>query len=152
MSHIWRVAGRLAFWLGWPGLWLYLYRSQRTRVLITHDDQLLLVQGWLSAGTWEMPGGGRHRHESALAAAQREIREETGLSITPEQFTEIGSFQARGHGFRYQYTLLRVALVEQAQTVSQRGEIVAVQWFSRDELADIKLSPQLKTALVHWPR
>ena len=150
MTRAWGILGRLAFWLGWPGLWLYLYHSRRTRVLITHDDRLLLVKGWLGAGTWELPGGGRHRRESALAAAEREVREETGLSIAPDQITEIGSFQAHGYGFRYQYTLLRVELNETTRTVRQRGEIVAIQWFSRTELADIKLSTQLQAALVHW--
>ena len=150
MNRAWRALGRLAFWLGWPGLLLYLYRSRRTRVLITHDKRLLLVQGWLGTGTWELPGGGRHRHESVLGAAQREVHEETGLSLALDQFTEIGTFQAHDYRFRYQYTLLRVELAEAALIVRQRGEIVAVQWFSCDELADIKLSTQLQAALVHW--
>ena len=150
MNRAWRALGRLAFWLGWPGLWLYLYHTRRTRVLITHDNRLLLVQGWLGAGSWELPGGGRHRHESVLVTAQREIREETSLSIASDQFAEIGSFQSHDYGFRYQYTLLQVELTEAAQTVRQRGEIAAVQWFSRNELADIKLSAQLQAALVYW--
>ena len=38
-----------------------------------------------AAGWWEMPGGGVRAGETSVEAVLREIREETGLSLSPEE-------------------------------------------------------------------
>lgn len=44
---------------------------------------------------WDIPKGLRDAGESTLEAAQRELREETGLQFGPEAFEDIGCFTYR---------------------------------------------------------
>lgn len=56
-------------------------RSARV-LLLDASDRLLLVQ---SGGAWLVPGGGVEDGEGLAEAAARELREETGLTVTPAE-------------------------------------------------------------------
>lgn len=47
----------------------------------------LLVQDW--AGDWALPGGGVKPGESASCGAEREVFEETGISVTATQLATV---------------------------------------------------------------
>src|SRR4051812_17481145 len=98
-SRFFRLLGTIAFWLSWPALWIYLRGSQRTRVLIVCDEEILLVRGWLSTGQWSLPGGGLHKNEDPVAGAQREVAEEVGISLTASQCIPLDHNVAHEHGF-----------------------------------------------------
>ncbi len=51
------------------------------RVIINHHGRVVLVRHWYAPGVWTLPGGGIERGESAEAAAIREVKEETGLTV-----------------------------------------------------------------------
>ena len=55
--------------------------------LVWEDDAALLVQGWL--GDWALPGGSVKPGESASCAAEREVFEETGISVTAVQLATV---------------------------------------------------------------
>lgn len=59
-------------------------RPWRVRVVCMTDDGLVLLLRWRDPfdgrAVWEPPGGGIDAGETALDAAQREMREETGLA------------------------------------------------------------------------
>jgi 8-oxo-dGTP pyrophosphatase MutT (NUDIX family) len=57
----------------------FAHRSARVLVLDA-SDQLLLVQ---SGDAWLVPGGGVEEGKTLAEAAARELREETGLAVTP---------------------------------------------------------------------
>ena len=102
MQKLWQGIGIAVFWLAWPGLFVYLRWSERTRVLVVAGgEQVLLVKGFLSDGRWSLPGGGLHRHEDKLAGALRELREETGLVLKPEQLTPLASTIFRDRGLQF---------------------------------------------------
>ena len=63
-------------------------QTQRVRVLCVATDGRVLLMHWRDpesgALLWEPPGGGVHDGESTRAAGERELREETGLSLELE--------------------------------------------------------------------
>ena len=51
MKKIWMVLGRISFWITWPGIWFIVrITPPRTRVILIHDNKLLITQDWLGAG------------------------------------------------------------------------------------------------------
>jgi 8-oxo-dGTP diphosphatase len=75
--------------------------GNRTRVrvcaLCFREDDLLLVwhRGLSKLGSFiAPPGGGVHFGESAEEAVQREVREETGLEVVPDQFLFVHEYVA----------------------------------------------------------
>lgn len=81
------------------------HRRRRTaRVLLVDDrDRVLLLAdtdpGLPGSGWWMTPGGGIDPGESDLLAAVRELQEETGLVVTPDQL--VGPLMVRRvlHGY-----------------------------------------------------
>ena len=73
-------------------------RDGEDRILLFHTRELSAPElgAW-----WELPGGGIDPGETYVDAAVRELREETGIALTPEQvglptWRRIGVFRHRG--------------------------------------------------------
>lgn len=89
-----RLAWRLA---DAPVRWLWRRFSSVTlgaRAIIPNDDaQILLVQRAIDQ-RWYLPGGGVHRGETLLDGAAREVHEETGLIVSPEDTAIFGIYSS----------------------------------------------------------
>lgn len=73
-------------------------KTPRVRVVVWNEnDELLLVQTWLSGDTWGFPGGGVNRGESFEHAARRELREETDISTQEGELQQLVVLYSRGH-------------------------------------------------------
>jgi len=151
MKNKWQKVGLLSFWLGWPLLFIYLYNKDRTRIIIEHDGQILVVRGWLGDGKWALPGGGLHRHESPLVSAVRELREETTIVIKPKELHYIDTIKLRNHGFRVTLHCYYVQLTTRPTTQPQRGEILAIDWLSQQQLKDEQISSdETRAVMALW--
>lgn len=84
-----QVVGSIVYWLMWPFFYFYLKSSHRTRVILVSEDKLLVVTNLIGNGQWGLPGGGLHKHELPAAGAVRELEEETGVSLNPNNLTLI---------------------------------------------------------------
>ncbi|HMN27772.1 MAG TPA: NUDIX domain-containing protein, partial [Caldilineaceae bacterium] len=58
-----------------------VYDSIRTRVIVLHRAQMLLLPPLQDGDGWQVPGGGLEQNESLSECAVREVFEETGLRI-----------------------------------------------------------------------
>lgn len=150
MNRAWKLAGRLAFWLGWPLLWLYLHNSRRTRVIAVHQGKIVVVKSWLGDGQWMLPGGGRHPGEPANKAASRELREETGLDVSAASLRPLGNFASLQCGFRYTYELFAVDLASEPRLRPDNSEIIEAQLLAPARLGGGSPRSDLSQALERW--
>ncbi|MEU8382959.1 NUDIX domain-containing protein [Streptosporangium sp. NPDC048865] len=124
-------------------------RASARILLVDADDRLLLFRyrapaHWPAEHYWITPGGGVDDGETLVAAAVRELREETGLEVTEER---MGSVVARSSGLVW-FGDVRVAAVDSffflrvdghavdasGQEEWERSVISAHRWWSRHDL------------------
>lgn len=144
------IGGRVGFWIGWPALYLYMLSSERTRVIISCGENVLVVKGWLSDGRWNLPGGGMHKGEQPMQALLREVYEETKLRLTGDKVTFIRLCH-RTRGFHYDFHLFRTELIDMPVPLCEPYEIADAQWLPWRQLLDgNKLTPDTREALMVW--
>ncbi len=134
MKKLWRFIGVISYWLTLPLLFLYLRRDERTRVLLVHDDKILVVKGWLSSGKWGLPGGGVKRGEKAAEAAVRELKEETSIDLPQHALKEIGKFNHRQNGLMFEYVLFIGRPDKELHARPVQPEIVEAKWVDISKL------------------
>ena len=92
MNLLYRMGYRVAYRL--LQAWWLVRRPQAhgAAVAVWQGERLLVVRTSYRPRL-DLPGGGIERAETALAAAVRELREETGLRAVTDELTEAGSYQ-----------------------------------------------------------
>lgn len=144
--------GRIIYIPAWPALYIYLrFGGERTRVIVTGDDKILLVKDWLGDGSWSLPGGGLHKGEAVNIGAARELMEETGLQVDPKELKLLGRLTLRGRGFRItsSYFLLRLSAIRPVKP--QGHEIIEVRWLRlNDVLQQHRLSSNTRQLIEEW--
>lgn len=118
--------------------WGLLRRAVTLGVRILVEDpagRILLVRHTYVAG-WHFPGGGVDPGESILAAALREVREETGV-VLPARPTLFGIYRNTAGTGRDHVALFRASLTDGAiRQLRGDAEIAELGWFSRDALPE----------------
>lgn len=100
-------------------VWIY---DGRGKLLLTKRDEVKTF-----GGTWENTGGAVRAGESSLQAIVREVREETGIYATEEEFELLGTNTHRHMHFDH-YCLHSQAPIE--EIVLQPGETVEAKWMT----------------------
>jgi O-acetyl-ADP-ribose deacetylase len=110
----------------------------RSTVIIQRNNSILLVKE--KSGDWLLPGGKIEGNETAIAAACREIYEETGVSIKKiESLFEHQSFTTQHSVF--------LATLSESDNPTIVSEIIDIQWVKPEMLASIKTSPATKAII-----
>ena len=94
--------------------------------------RVLLVKqtGGPFAGAWLLPGGRADDDESAVHALVREVREETGLTLTEAVY--VAGYRTSGDG--YDLTVLLYRGPAEGTLVPERGS--DARWFAPDAIPD----------------
>jgi 8-oxo-dGTP diphosphatase len=116
--------------------------------VITDDDGRTLLIRRRDTLHWEPPGGVLELNESIEAGLQREVREETGLTVEPVALT--GVYKNMAHGI--------VALVFRCKVVGGQlrlnDEVSGFQWATPEEvkaMADEAFAVRVLDALTGQP-
>ena len=108
--------------------------SKATACALCVDDagRVLLARrgGEPFKGYWDLPGGFAEEGEHPLDALRRELREETGLEVEPQEFLGIWMDRYDSAHTLNLYWTARV-LSGEAEAVD---DVVELAWFPRDEL------------------
>jgi len=120
--------------------------------VVHHEERFLLVKRKKepNANTWGFPGGHVELGETALAAAVRELAEETGVIGTAERYlTNVDAITYGGDGLvRFHYLLAVVVCTYQSGTPVAADDVSDAGWFTPLEAAKLQQSPNLQTIIT----
>lgn len=124
--------------------------------IITCDGKILLEKR-RDCDIWGLVGGGVKKTESPLQAIAREIKEELGLRIPPEQFKKLAVYGEPGRIAAYQDgSIWRMVVVVFALELEEEPEMIisaeskALRFFSKEELKDIEIVVTHSDIVEDW--
>ncbi|MGJ8622867.1 MAG: NUDIX hydrolase [Yoonia sp.] len=119
--------------------------------VVPHAGRLLLVKrrNAPNAGTWGFPGGHVELGETALAAAARELVEETGVVASPQAYiTNVDVIDHDADGvLRFHYLLAVVRCIYQSGEPVAADDVSDAGWFTPDEVRSLHQSPNVQTII-----
>lgn len=139
MNLIRHLIGVGIYVVGYPYWMLYLNGSTRSRVVVTYQGKVLLVQHILGTFSWGLPGGGLDRGESAEQAGSRELAEELEIEIEPDQFKQVGVFPVRMGFARFTMICVHQDLKHKPSIKPKAWEIAKVGYFDKRELQSLSM-------------
>lgn len=129
-------------------LWLGLNTLGARAIVLNGEGQVLLVKHTYQRDSyWYLPGGGVKKEESAKAAVIRELKEETGLVVAPDEPLLFGIYHHTYLGVN-DYPVIYI-VKNYSSTSAQSPEIEQMGWFDYDKLPEM-VSPGTKRRLMEY--
>lgn len=120
--------------------------------VVCREGQVLLIKRGSApfAGQWAVPGGRVELGESLAAAAEREVREETGISIRAgEPVYTFEHIERAGDGaVRFHYVVVDLEGQYLAGEPAAGDDAAEAAWLSFEAMADLPLNPVTRRLLT----
>jgi 8-oxo-dGTP pyrophosphatase MutT (NUDIX family) len=118
-----------------------------------NPGRLLLVRR-IDSGNWELPGGRVELGESAARAAEREVAEEAGVTVTVTHL--VGVYADPGHIMAYpdtgevpqQFAVCFHATPIDGQPRPDWNEIRAAAWIDPDQIGELAVHPSMRERIA----
>ena len=122
--------------------------------IVTDDQGRILLQRRSDNARWALPGGVMDIGESIGQAIVREVREETGIEVAPEDI--VGVYSDPGHVFTYddgevrqQFSVCFVCRIIGGELqVSKESSEVA--FFSPEEIEGLDMHESIRLRIQHY--
>ncbi len=115
------------FTLDFPGPAVGIVAVHKGRVLLLRQYRFIVGEY-----VWAIPSGGVHPNETAIAAAARELEEESGYRAT--RLRPLQSFYASYGCSNQVFQIFLAEGLARSGNAFDRNEVMKVRWFSRREL------------------
>lgn len=146
MNLLWRIAFRVAYRFLLIYWFLFRPRCDGAHVAVWCDDRILLVRDSYRR-CYTLPSGTLKRGEDAAVAAARELEEEVGLEVRPDELERVFE-TVQQHEFKSDHSVVYEVEypAEPATRVDQR-EIVWAGFVEASSAAGRPLSPIVREYL-----
>lgn len=119
--------------------------------IVIKDSEILLVKRTKDPGKghWAIPGGSVELGETLQEAAEREIREETGLIVKakdPVHTFDLIERDKRGH-IRFHYVIIDLIADFVSGELCAADDAMDARWFSPEQLEDVAMTKNTKELL-----
>lgn len=105
-----------------------------TKCIVVCEDEVLLIRNSYGPLGWTFPGGGVHAGESFVLAAARELGEEVGIEVRPEDLEFIGTFLLTKEYKKDTVHVFSLLVVDKPEVVVDNREVVEARWFKVADL------------------
>lgn len=148
---LWRVALRFAH--ATLLCWWFLTRPtlEGAFVALWVGERLLIVRNSYRKDL-SLPSGGVERGEEPRAAAARELYEEVGIRVAPDDLRAVGSFTLSYEGKRDHSHFFELRLPEPPTIAIDHREVVEAMFLDEAELTSRSLVPHVRAYLAHVAR
>ena len=146
VDKLWRFALWVAYRLllvGW-----YVFRPKRHGVFggVWHHGELLVIRN--SYRSWyALPAGGVRRGENSAHAALRELREEVGITATPDVLRFVGDISTTFEFKRDRCSFFEIELDARPNVSVDGREVVWAGFLTPAEALEQRLAPPVREYL-----
>lgn len=108
-----------------------------------HEGEILLLKRHPNkdyGGFWNLPAGKLGQGETAEDAVVREVREETGIALAPEQISRIGTYYDIYPEYSYLFHVFRASVGSKKVNVKE-DEATDYGWFVPHDALKLNLVP-----------
>lgn len=150
-NKLWLFLGRLGYFPAYPLAAIYLLNSNRVRIILRHENKILVVKPWLNNGRWDLPGGGLYKGEDRIQGALRELKEELGVEIDDYVAECIFSERFKSGLLRYQAHYIDINLKSLAIVSRlQKHEISEFMWINKEDINSLPMiSGRMNEVAIH---